>query len=162
QEGAHSERRRGDRLVAIDREDAAADDLGAERRLVQREADHRRRKAVEPDPDRWKRIVQEYELQQLRGAANEPNVRPSKSGEHAKAREPQQREPKSEHDAPDHGQGGDPDGKPRPIPKERLDDVAQKLPDPGQGAGSKKRRADVDPEANAVRLRGSRRVKRLR
>ena len=63
QERPHAERGRGDALVAVHRQDAAADDLGAERGFVEREADHRRREAVELDADRRQGVVEKDELQ---------------------------------------------------------------------------------------------------
>ena len=50
-ERSHAQRARGDGLLAVHRQDAAADDLGAERGLVQREAEHGGGETVEPDAD---------------------------------------------------------------------------------------------------------------
>ncbi len=51
QQRPHAERGRRDRLVAIDRQDAAANDLGAECRLVQGKAEDRGREGIELDAD---------------------------------------------------------------------------------------------------------------
>ena len=76
QERPHAEGGGGDALVAVHRQDAAANDLGAEGRLVEREAEHGGGEAVEPDAERRQRVVEEDELEKLRRAAHEPDVGP--------------------------------------------------------------------------------------
>ena len=57
QERSHAERGGRDALVAVHRQDAATDDLGAERGFVEREAEHRGRVGVELDANRRQRVV---------------------------------------------------------------------------------------------------------
>jgi len=63
QPARHPKRRRRNRLAAADRQNAAADDLGAERRLVQRKSDDRGREGVELDADRRQYVIDEHQLQ---------------------------------------------------------------------------------------------------
>src|SRR6516165_9973191 len=76
QKSAHAERRRGYRLVAAYRDDAAANNFGAECCLIQRKTDDRSRKAVEFEPNQRQRVIDEHQLQQLRRAPDDPDIGP--------------------------------------------------------------------------------------
>ena len=83
--GPMPKRGRGDALVAVHRKDAAADDLGAESRLVEGEAEHRGDEAVELDAERRQRVVEKDELEKLRRAAHEPDIGPRQRPERREA-----------------------------------------------------------------------------
>ncbi len=107
QERPHAEGGRGEALFAIHGKNTAADDLCAERGLVQHEADDGRRKTIEPDPDDRQRVVEKDELQDQGSAADEPDVGPCRSIQWRQCGEAHQSQHQTQHDAAHHCQRGD-------------------------------------------------------
>ena len=130
QKRPHAERRRRDRLVAIDRQDAAANDFGAEGGLVQGKADDRRREGVELDADAGKGIVEKDQLQKLGRSAHEPDIDPGRGADRRVRRQTHERQAEAEEDTADHRQRRDLHGKQRAFQEEGKDDVAQELAQP--------------------------------
>jgi hypothetical protein len=130
QQRPHAERGRRDGLVAVDRQDAAANDFGAEGRLVQGEADDRRREGVELDADPGQGVIEKDQLQKLGRAAYEPDIDPGGRANRRVRRQAHERQAEAEEDAAHHRQRRDLHGQQRAFPKEGQDDVAEKLAQP--------------------------------
>ena len=130
QERPHAERRRRDRLVAVDRKDAATNDFGAEGGLVQGEADDCRGERVQLDADTGKGIIEKDQLQKLRGSAHEPDIDPGDDTDRRVRRQTHERQPEAKQDAADHRQRRDLHGEQRAFQEEGKDDVAKKLAEP--------------------------------
>ena len=129
QPGRHPQGRRRDTLATIDREDAAADDLGRESRLVQREAERRGDEAVQAQPGRRQRVEQEDELQDQRRAAEEPDVAPGHAADRRERRQAHQGEQQAQRRPAHQCDEGDLDGGQRAIEQEAREGVAERLAD---------------------------------
>src|SRR5438046_540518 len=130
QEGPHSERRRGQRLVPTDREDPAPDHLAREGRLVQREPDDRCRHWGHHDPDSGERIKQEDQLKQDGGTAKQPDVEPRPDGEWLVRRQAQEGDDKTQHEAARHRGGSDLDRQPGAFQQEGEREVTKEIAQP--------------------------------
>jgi len=115
----HAERGAGLRLAAIDRDDAAADDLRIERAAIKRQRQRRRRdrRHLDAGQDR-QRVIEPNELHQDRRAAKrldegERNgAQPAKARQHAKRRDEAKKQPEQ------HNHDGEADGDAKPVQEE--------------------------------------------
>ena len=155
QERAHAEGGCGDSLAAVHGQDAAANDLSAERRLVQGEAEHCGCERIEGDSEGRQRVVDEDKLQELRRASHEPDVEPGDGSHRRPAGHAHERKPQTQNHSPDHRERRDLDRKPCALQQKGVDDIAQHLADRRQRALRGGRPGGLDRRGHRRRL-GSR------
>ena len=121
----HAERGRGEALLAVYRNNAAADNLRAERGFIQHETDDGRGEAVELDSEQRQRVVEKDKLQDDRRATDEPDVEPRRSAHRRQPGKPHQGEHQAQHDAADHRERGDLQRGQRAVQQKAGGNVAQ-------------------------------------